>query len=40
MPRFSYLLAAVVAAGSPAMSFAGEVPSFATEVMPYLAKAG
>ncbi len=40
MSRFSYLLAAVVATGSPAVSFAGEGPSFATDVMPLLTKAG
>ena len=40
MPRFSYLLAAVVAAGSPSVSVAGDVPSFATDVMPLLTKAG
>ena len=40
MPRFSYLLAAAVAVGSPAVSLAGDVPSFNTDVMPLLTKAG
>lgn len=40
MPRFSYLLAAVVAAGSPSLAAAGDAPSFDTEVMPLLTKAG
>ena len=40
MPRFSYLLAAVVAVGSPSVSPAADVPSFNTDVMPLLTKAG
>lgn len=40
MPRFSYLLAAVVAVGSPSVSLAADVPSFNTDVMPLLTKAG
>ena len=40
MPRFTYLLTAVVAAGAPSLARAGDAPSFDTEVMPLLTKAG
>ncbi|AMV23090.1 Bacterial Ig-like domain (group 2) [Gemmata sp. SH-PL17] len=40
MPRFSYLLSAAIVAGAPAVSFAGDAPSFSTDVIPLLTKAG
>src|SRR5882672_11071815 len=40
MPRFAYLIASVAALCAPAVSFAGDVPSFNTDVMPLLTKAG
>jgi hypothetical protein len=40
MPRFVYLIAAVGAAAAPSVSSAGDVPSFTTDVMPLLTKAG
>src|SRR5207302_6829803 len=38
MPRFAYTLAALVACAPP--SFAADVPSFQTDVMPLFTKAG
>ncbi|VTS02255.1 Uncharacterized protein OS=Pirellula staleyi (strain ATCC 27377 / DSM 6068 / ICPB 4128) GN=Psta_4131 PE=4 SV=1: Big_2: PSCyt2: PSD1 [Gemmata massiliana] len=40
MPRFSYLLSAAIVAGAPAVSVAGGAPSFTTDVIPLLTKAG
>ena len=40
MPRFAYLIASVAALCAPAVSFAGDVPSFNTDVIPLLTKAG
>jgi hypothetical protein len=40
MPRFAYLIASVALFGSPSVLVAGEVPSFDTDVMPLLTKAG
>jgi hypothetical protein len=40
MPRFAYLIASAVALCAPTASFAGEVPSFNTEIVPLFTKAG
>lgn len=40
MSRFSYLLAAAVAAGAPAVSSAGDAPSFTADIVPLLTKTG
>jgi hypothetical protein len=40
MPRFAYLIASAVALCAPTGLFAGDVPSFNTEVVPLLTKAG
>ena len=40
MSRFAYLFASAVALCAPSVSLAAEVPSFGTEIIPLLTKAG
>jgi hypothetical protein len=40
MPRFAYLVAPIAALCAPSVSLAGDVPSFDTDIIPLLTKAG